>query len=46
MPVARQRRYLAFERMPFTAWEIDFEHGLATIELSDGGREPSRCRGH
>jgi hypothetical protein len=25
--------------MPFTSWEIDFEHRLATIELSDGRRE-------
>jgi hypothetical protein len=25
--------------MPFTSWEIDFEHRFATIELSDGRRE-------
>jgi hypothetical protein len=25
--------------MPFTSLEIDFEHGLATIDLSDGRRE-------
>jgi hypothetical protein len=25
--------------MPFTSLDIDFEHGLATIDLSDGRRE-------
>jgi hypothetical protein len=27
------------ERMSFISWEIDFEHGLATIERGDGRRE-------
>jgi hypothetical protein len=35
----RGPRYLALERMSVTSVEIDFEHRLATIELSDGRRE-------